>query len=166
MLRQSKLLDITLQYLLVCSLTYCLPDWISRRTNSLIGIAIATHCVPNGTRMHAKMQFRLFDCCKWPNVKKGTGKKSQQTLNNNHSKYPQCIQFCFLFPSSFALFRLRFWFLTCFHRFRISSGKGKSIEIDPNCSKNWSKLCQKFILFSYVKKSVFRMQFRFVFLHW
>lgn len=161
MLRQSKLLDSTLQYLLphtlVCSLTYCLPDWISRQTNSLIGIAIATHSVPNGTRMHAKMQFRLFDCCKWPNIKKGTGKKSQQTLNNNHSKYPQCIQFCFLFPSSFALFRLRFWFLTCFHRFHIASGRGEKYRNSQSIHNVRLKLCSKFILFSYVKKSVFRM---------
>lgn len=130
MLRQSKFLDITLQYLysqhthsLASAYIVYLIGYLVEQIHSLESPPIP--CPTEREWMLKCSSDRLIV------VNGPTSSREQERNRNRH--WTTIIQnthnaFSFSFvslPSSFALFRLSFWFLTCFYRFRRASGVGK-----------------------------------------
>lgn len=108
MLSQSELLDITLKYLHTHKHTRALIVY-------LIGYlvyeihSLESPPIQPTERMHAEMQFRSFDYCKWPNIQERNRKEIAANIEQSF-KIPTMHLFFsdFLFPCSFALFRLCF----------------------------------------------------------
>lgn len=126
------LLDIALKYLYKHTLVHLLSTWLDISSNKFIQLESPT--IQPTEQMHAKMQFRSFDCCKWPNIKKGTGKKSQQAhwTTSNHSKYPQCIYFSVLLLFPFFIRSVSFVCLIShlFLLFRITA-----VQMENDCNR-------------------------------